>query len=1102
MAAARWRLSFAGVLLFAALIGRADAPPSGEGKMPREADKAAPSDDSPPSVIISKKEYQDLLDKIARLEGTIKAESPSDCHITGQVTGEVAHLKIRFEFSTTQRKTRVALACGQGYPTRAEIDGHSPALRWSATDGHSVVVEDAGDHALVLEMDLPLAARERGAERGLDLDLPAAVVTSLDLELPSGVKKPSLHTTVKGETASGKPYFTTEAPSGGPTRVKARGLGPVERLELTWEASAPETGPAVLTVLSSHILANVSTQQVNTSATIKLGVRRGQLEEVKLFLPPQATVSAPPGSEDRIVRVEPPKGSAPTIVRLKASTDPLTLNIGVPPQRAEGPILIGPFLVVGAPQRGDILVTAPPQLSLSYQPRGETQYRLEQRYPSDAEKSEDNTLLALQYSTSTLPSVDKAAPPPFLELKTAPRTGVIQAHVSHTLRLDRQGGNSIWRLSSEVELGVVGPPLAQVQMQLPRDYQVDDLRIEGGERGAPDPQILGIILTPKRKDKERVKFTLVGHYDPAKVPAGDTGKDDVPFRFPMLLRPKADRGAHVLVELPSDLELLPRPGFLWEGVAAGAPNKRSATTERWPEEVVLAWQPYRPPLSVNGEVRIVLQGRQASVTHRLWLPPGSPVPEQLILSVPREVIGLTSDGKGEIPPNADGKDVRTVPLGPQADRDHPLILHYSFRLLERGNEGFAVPLVWPTKATAGETHVCLWSDPGTRPELAGGRWEARRTEEIKDEASYPSLVLVSREPGAALRLRLGDVAGTPLAAFRVEKVLIQATVQNGGQQTYRARFLLGQLAAATLDLDLPAPLFRPNANPDEVKVLFAGKGAVWKPADETGKTARVQVPGDLVGKSAVLEVSYTLPPGRAVLQTLLQPPQLRGDPGAAPVRWQVALPPSWVPFSPDPLGADYGWGRRGWLFALRPTVPTAEFESWFVGRDNSHPEDTRPYPDPAVAVWRSSPEPLRLSHVPEQPWLLVCSLTLLIVGLALAFLSLSRAVFWGTLSILGVAALLVGLFWPGVLGAILYGCQPGVLVLLPVLGVQWLMQRRYRRQVVFLPGFTRLKAGSSLTRGSSNRPRGEPSTVDASPAPAADPSSKKSSTDGAATAEK
>ena len=114
--------------------------------------------------------------------------------------------------------------------------------------------------------------------------------------------------------------------------------------------------------------------------------------------------------------------------------------------------------------------------------------------------------------------------------------------------------------------------------------------------------------------------------------------------------------------------------------------------------------------------------------------------------------------------------------------------------------------------------------------------------------------------------------------------------------------------------------------------------------------ARVQVPADAAGKSAVLEVNYTRLPGRAVLQTELKSPQLRGDPGAAPVRWQVVLPASWVPLSQDALGAEYGWGRRGWLLALRPTVSTADFERWFAGSDALRPDEMKPYADPTVAV--------------------------------------------------------------------------------------------------------------------------------------------------------
>src|SRR5262249_5422333 len=84
------------------------------------------------------------------------------------------------------------------------------------------------------------------------------------------------------------------------------------------------------------------------------------------------------------------------------------------------------------------------------------------------------------------------------------------------------------------------------------------------------------------------------------------------------------------------------------------------------------------------------------------------------------------------------------------------------------------------------------------------------------------------------------------------------------------------------------------------------------------------------------------------------------------------------------------------------------------------------------------------------------------------------------------AALVAGaVLWPALLAPVLYGCQPGACVLVLVLGAQWMLHRRYRRRVVFMPGFTRMKAGSSLVRGAAPpRPR-DPSTIDAPPGPSA-----------------
>jgi hypothetical protein len=84
-------------------------------------------------------------------------------------------------------------------------------------------------------------------------------------------------------------------------------------------------------------------------------------------------------------------------------------------------------------------------------------------------------------------------------------------------------------------------------------------------------------------------------------------------------------------------------------------------------------------------------------------------------------------------------------------------------------------------------------------------------------------------------------------------------------------------------------------------------------------------------------------------------------------------------------------------------------------------------------------------------------------------------------AVLALAAGAATLVWPGVLAEVAYGCEPGAAVLLIVLAAQWVAHARYRRQVVFLPSFTRVKAGSSLVRGTVSRPRGEPSTVDAMP---------------------
>jgi hypothetical protein len=85
------------------------------------------------------------------------------------------------------------------------------------------------------------------------------------------------------------------------------------------------------------------------------------------------------------------------------------------------------------------------------------------------------------------------------------------------------------------------------------------------------------------------------------------------------------------------------------------------------------------------------------------------------------------------------------------------------------------------------------------------------------------------------------------------------------------------------------------------------------------------------------------------------------------------------------------------------------------------------------------------------------------------------------LAVLGVCVSLTGMLWPELIPVVLYGCAPGALVLVLVIAVQWVLQRRYRRQVVFLPGFSRLAPGSSIIRSGSSHRRRDASTVDVPP---------------------
>jgi hypothetical protein len=198
------------------------------------------------------------------------------------------------------------------------------------------------------------------------------------------------------------------------------------------------------------------------------------------------------------------------------------------------------------------------------------------------------------------------------------------------------------------------------------------------------------------------------------------------------------------------------------------------------------------------------------------------------------------------------------------------------------------------------------------------------------------------------------------------------------------------------------------------------------------------------------------------------------------VQWLIELPPGLLPlYSGAGFTIEQRWGWAGWLPAPRAAVSGSDLEQWMTGNQNSvtPPVATTQEVEPSLVCWQTDQAPLVLVYVPQRLWLLVCSLVFLIVGLGLFYPRFPRGVFWPCLVCCAAVAGAVGIWWPAALPAVAYGCEPGAVVLLAAMGIHGLLHARYRRRVVFMPGFKRAKTGSSLIQGGNHRGR-ELSTIE------------------------
>jgi hypothetical protein len=1092
---------------------------------------------NPDFFLVKRERYKELVDAEKRLQAHLGrprplATTPSKCVLKGKVEGGLVLLQAQFEFDTQKPGEVVRLACGLANATGATLDGRTPALLGGRgrvapakgrpgddeAEGFSVWVEKPGDHQLALDLVLAVAAWPT-LTQGFVLDLPRAAMTRLELELPGGAGDIHVGGKVLGETLLKQKNNAVAGP-----------LGAIDRLDLSWK---PAQAPSASAVLASEgvIEVRVDNLQVKTEAKLSLRVLGGQVRQWSLLVPLKAVVKADSGDEGRILRidvVDQKQASLRTIHLKEASASPLNITITstqpAPQPGSARPAPIGPYAVLGAVrQSGSVLVSnTVADWHLEFAPHGD----LTRRGASDEELRRDPALVAaFRYGPvgggGMRERVSGAIS--WLDLEAQNVRGQIKTRCEHLLHLETVGDGPRWQVQSKITVTPRWADVDRFTVLLPDGCKFNS------EGSNPWPERVRAVTSVDAG--RRVEFRLTrGLADPTLQPLTVTIEGTysaavntvVSGRASLSLpRPEGtiEQDGTLTVKVPTTLAL----GSDFE-TTGGLELQRQTTHElAWrcprrsstgPTRVEVSWQPYRPPVSISSLIDLTLTNQEGRVRQELryHLPEPALAPPRLLLRVPEaavsslrvleggELKSVTVPGEAlEGAQQGAGGTFRLYQLRPAGQtsgrpgdgavsRQIALKLDYSFPLKLRPAAPFAVPLIAPDTSLPGDIHLRVWSESGGHlPSDPSRGWSEQNIEEVPGRTRLPVMVLRSSRTDLPLTLRAGEAA----AAFTVliDRALVRVDIGEGGEHNYRVSYRLSRLAGRHLDFELPAPV--------SLTASLDGKRVEYEPIasdrpELKGRLARLRLSPDLVRKPAILELAYSLTPDRTdstPVSSTLQAPRLLGEAGGISTRWQITTPSAWVVIAPE-TGPATGrtWGRRGWLLAPQSSLTGAELERWLAGGEPSAAvvEATSGL-TPALVLWRDGTPTVRITHVPQQAWLLACSLVLVLLGLMLARLPLNArrgggmpVWAWMVLSGLVTAGVLGMLLWPTLAGQIAYGCQPGAAVLLLLAGAQWLMHERYRRQLVFLPSFSRSRTGSSLLRQEAARTgHGEPSTIDA-----------------------
>ena len=1066
----------------------------------------------PKSAVLPFEKYQELLNEIDALKRQLKTDKrrPSSCTLHGKVEGDYLLFRAEFGFFTDQPKTTIIVGLQGGHLTdEGELDGQAPNLDYS-DDGFAVRVETDGNHRLTLNFRVPIQIKKSingASERGIELGLPGAAATNVHLDLPTNIKELRWNDTLEKTKKRG--------------RWQISGLEKSKTLTLAWKEPLSLSGNAPLAKVEGLITVRIDEKFVTTTADLFLEDSRLQTKEWRLLLPPQAKVDvkAPGGLTFEWLT---PDGKTPyhtlRISEATAERWQVSVFVSTPRPNPGAHVPVGPFYVLGAfQQQGTINVQMPAEVSfgqrLVFTRSGET---------FQVKNTETETVfqyLAPPVSDKNLKALLALKTP--LELEWRYEKNQLETHVEHALKW--KTANQGWEIDATTKIHVKAlfSAFNTVEIKLPlprpRGLSLIGTAIPGTSFPGCVPwsgmwKTFGMPWTDANPEEFSVQDDLG---NPLKLmPQDATGKTRVvwdrsptkqmtlilknTFRIPPqnrrirmeLPRPinTQDRGAKLTMQADDRIEILHGPANAEEPVPER--HRFDLSWDQSPAYVDLAWRPFHRDIVAHSTIDVTLHEHTAQIQQTLRFPRDrtesglDSKATHVRLIVPRDVQKVIVLPEGEILEPSPVQQTRWLRLPTNGADQVELVLQYDLPITKK----LHLTPIWPAHVSQKDVKVRVWCSAGVTSRLAEesfdrGLWKERSIEVAPGKSQFPTLVLQGYGSSLPLTFKIEATTSSTLAAFLADRALVQVVIGDDGSQYVRARYLLRKIQAPHVDVELPLPVSRLRGRPN----LAIGKHTIeqWTVLDLTDNVLRLELHPELVVLPAVLEIQYTIPADAlersSSWKTTLHAPIFRPEAVIGQMRWQLSVP---TPVIAASLGrnvrADTEWALQGCLLTPEPSVSGADLDTWLANK-----EPTRSPLPVTYSFAHVSQQPETVYHFPRWGWWLGCSGIFLVLTLGGFFASLPRLVFWLILLLLAASLLTLGVLCPAALSPVLFGVQPGLVLFLVFVASHWCMQERYRRQLVFMTGFTRAKPNSTLIRtNSAKRPR-EASTVDSPGAPPA-----------------